>query len=652
VPAEVFGNLPSAVVTSGGTTAPVSGTTETWTVLSSAAFPAVSASALPATQVHVADIALNAELITVTNISGTTWTVTRGAEGTVPVPHSLPFTACQVTSAGVLTAFQAAYGHAPDWLNVVTMYGADPSGTADSSAAIQAAITSAQAYGGTVYFPAGTYYSASTPLSVTAPMRLTGTSGSVLRFAGSGGINFGNSYISPGDTSPQVGLQIDNLCFDVTGGDIFYNCNWNNFWLHDLRLIQRSAGQAVWSCSGSVSILAGLVSNVVSDVFGATRSVPAWNLVSSIGGGIALLTFINCHFGNKNSDSTQFFAWIEGNGTHDYTCAIKWLGCTFDKAFGGAVKALSAKYWSFDTCQIIDTFGGTPGNSMFYVGASAGGSQYPSEHVAFRDCSRDLQGPNGSTTWDIECESTCDSITVDSYGVRDIPGVSVFHPQFNFHGCTNVLVSNCPDAVITGTPASYVYLGPNGNISYTGSLTGAAFPDTTLPGDLGYLAWTYDPAMTAGGGTTATAGTVYLAAVYVRGTIIVNNLYFALAGAATGATSAQNWIGLYTSSGTLLGSVDVTSSLGTTNKPLKGALGSPLNLDAGFYWVAVVFNTSTTQPQLLRSNNTNIGNLNGQLATSALRYTSNGTSQTSLPSPVTPSGNSATIAIGFWAALS
>src|SRR5689334_4038334 len=97
---EVFGNLPATIVSSGGTTAPASGTQETWTVASSTGFPAVSSSATPPTQIHVADIALNSEVISVINISGTTWTVIRGAESTIPVAHGAGFTVYQVVSAG------------------------------------------------------------------------------------------------------------------------------------------------------------------------------------------------------------------------------------------------------------------------------------------------------------------------------------------------------------------------------------------------------------------------------------------------------------------------------------------------------------------------------------------------------------------------
>lgn len=102
---ELFANLPQTAVTSGGTTAPASGTTETWTVASPASFPAANSGATPPTRFHVADIAANSEIIAVTNVSGTTWTVTRGSENTVPVAHAPGFTVYQVVTAGALGGF-------------------------------------------------------------------------------------------------------------------------------------------------------------------------------------------------------------------------------------------------------------------------------------------------------------------------------------------------------------------------------------------------------------------------------------------------------------------------------------------------------------------------------------------------------------------
>ena len=93
IPLEVYANNPSTTVSAGGTSAPAAGTVETWTVASSASFPAVE---LGATQFHVADPSLPSEIITVQNISGTTWTVQRGVESTSPVAHPNGFTVVSI----------------------------------------------------------------------------------------------------------------------------------------------------------------------------------------------------------------------------------------------------------------------------------------------------------------------------------------------------------------------------------------------------------------------------------------------------------------------------------------------------------------------------------------------------------------------------
>ena len=120
--------------------------------MSSSGFP--SACAAPPVQFHVADPVASSEIIAVTNVSGTTWTVTRGAESTTPVTHSAGFTVYQVTTAGGLTSLSY---YRTDWLNVVTQYGADPTGANDSTAAINGAIAAVESTGGTVLVPPGLY---------------------------------------------------------------------------------------------------------------------------------------------------------------------------------------------------------------------------------------------------------------------------------------------------------------------------------------------------------------------------------------------------------------------------------------------------------------------------------------------------------------
>lgn len=156
---ELFANLPSTTVLSGGTTAPASGTSESWTVSSSASFPAAASGA---SQFHVADVASNSEIIAVTNVSGTTWTVTRGAESTTPVVHQAGFTIYQVMTAG--------------WLNSIAATAISPSGDATGvtdtvafNAALSGLPTVNSLPAGQVILKAGTWYLTTGSVNNTGP---------------------------------------------------------------------------------------------------------------------------------------------------------------------------------------------------------------------------------------------------------------------------------------------------------------------------------------------------------------------------------------------------------------------------------------------------------------------------------------------------
>lgn len=102
---EVFAHNASATVSAGGNTAPASLTTETWTVAAGSTLPAVTTGV---TQVHIADPQLPRELILVTNISGTTLSVTRGVDGTTPVAHGSNFLIRAVLPASWLALVQTS----------------------------------------------------------------------------------------------------------------------------------------------------------------------------------------------------------------------------------------------------------------------------------------------------------------------------------------------------------------------------------------------------------------------------------------------------------------------------------------------------------------------------------------------------------------
>jgi hypothetical protein len=156
VTTELFSkNLATTTVSSGGTDAPASGATETWTVASSAMFGTATTGV---SQFHVADPAANTEMIAVTNVSGTAWTVTRGAESTTPVAHSAGFTVYQVTTAGFLGAvLKSAAGSVSVPLVMVPPPSGDTSGATDQ-AAIQALENAADSAGAILVFAPGTYY--------------------------------------------------------------------------------------------------------------------------------------------------------------------------------------------------------------------------------------------------------------------------------------------------------------------------------------------------------------------------------------------------------------------------------------------------------------------------------------------------------------
>ena len=214
---EVFAeNQATTTITSGGTDAPSPGTSQMWTAASSAMFPAASSAATPPTQFHIADTApgSTSEIIAVTNVSGTTWTVTRGAESTTPVAHNAGFAIYQVTTTGFLGGLPAAL-NATAWLNVTkTPYNADPAGASDSTTAFRDAITALSAFGGGVlYCPTGTYKL--TPTSATVPAL---TIPSNVTLAGDG----------PGATT--LLKNGNGILLDFSGpGPISETTNWNTY---------------------------------------------------------------------------------------------------------------------------------------------------------------------------------------------------------------------------------------------------------------------------------------------------------------------------------------------------------------------------------------------------------------------------------------
>lgn len=94
-------------------------------------------------------IIVDSEIMLVTGVSGTTWTVTRGHDGTSAAAHTNNSTVTQI-----LTVDSFLNAHHYD----VRAYGAKGNASTDDAIAINSAISAAAAAGGgEVYFPPGTY---------------------------------------------------------------------------------------------------------------------------------------------------------------------------------------------------------------------------------------------------------------------------------------------------------------------------------------------------------------------------------------------------------------------------------------------------------------------------------------------------------------
>jgi hypothetical protein len=172
---ERFAHVGSTTVSSGGTDAPAAGTEQTWTVSSSGAFPATLNQSR---YFKVVDPAANGEVILVKSVSGTTWTVVRGADSTTPVIHQASFTVTNVVSRATMDSVVA---DSAGIYNVLD-YGALGDDSNADHVGIQAALSAAWADGGgTVVIPKGKYRIMQAPLRIRENIRVTASQGAVIK---------------------------------------------------------------------------------------------------------------------------------------------------------------------------------------------------------------------------------------------------------------------------------------------------------------------------------------------------------------------------------------------------------------------------------------------------------------------------------------
>lgn len=228
-------------------------------------------------------------------------------------------------------------------------FGADPTGVADSTAAIQAAVDAARH----VYFPVGIYKTSST-ITVTKTCRL---SGAVSSFA---------------DTASGAIISYDGTgaAVSITPATKIYNSVIEN-------LVIQAAGAALASATAIGLLLTssnyGIFQNVVVREFGSGIGIKVTATVGNIG---AYNHFIGCMlWGNKTGFSFNGVA----AGSADYASVIMG-GTVIGTGVAGSVGLIVDQYAAeitvygtdFETCDVcIDLYGNssTSGGGVKLIGA-------------------------------------------------------------------------------------------------------------------------------------------------------------------------------------------------------------------------------------------------------------------------------------------
>ncbi len=183
------------------------------------------------------------------------------------------------------------------------------------------------------------------------------------------------------------------------------------------------------------------------------------------------------------------------------------------------------------------------------------------------------------------------------------------------------------------------------SINTTGPALGMATPRSSN----NFYCWTCDPLVSGTTGSAMTMGVILLMKVSFPTIATISKAWFSVSAAAVTATAGQNFIGVFNSSGTLLGSAGIDSQIGSTGSKSVN-FSSSFSVDVGFGWIGVLVNASTA-PQFHRASTVMLDSVNGNRSATNYRVATNGSGLTSMAT-ITPSANVTTSAYPFWAALS
>jgi parallel beta-helix repeat protein len=222
-----------------------------------------------------------------------------------------------------------------------------------------------------------------------------------------------------------------------------------------------------------------------------------------------------------------------------------------------------------------------------------------------------------------------------------------------------------PNLVVGNTGAGHVtgdinLLNTTSNVQDAHNGSNGAHPATFAygsdsPSKHGLVEWNYDPiaavASTANS-TTLASGTVQLVKITAQTGGTVNNIIVNCLALGSTLTSGQNFAAIFDSSGNRLGiTADQTTAWGSTGLKTM-ALTAGVTLTAGADYYIAFLSVGTTPPKFAQTGVGSFLEVNVGLGSTVLRFCTNVTGQTAMPSSLTLSSNSGSGALTIWVGLS
>jgi hypothetical protein len=533
-------------------------------------------------------------------------------------------------------------------------YGAAGDGVTDDTAEINSALTAAASTGATVLLPANTFL-ISSPLTVPSNVVLAGFQGLRVQNVGdaaptasllklSAGFTGNGAIVLAAGTSGQRIRQI-NIDGSAASGSIagIYATGYvHDVFPEEVHLYKLPGDGVHLAIASSQFPYSWTMTSVTANGCGGVGfnlgNTTDTTLIScqAIGCGGNGFTMVNCSSTMLHACRAEYCqvgysisgSWSNGNGAG----GILLSGCSTDRNIShGALVNLT-------TSNVPVNFVG-----MNFRRDGSNGSDYG----VYVNSSTAPVVLDGITVF----PGTNDDGTGTASPVTGVQVTGSSHVQLN-----SSFIQGITNAVVDGGSNTFFLQAPN-NITATGSTSSPTYPaalswttpvalDVTtqalglpVPRNHGLVAWTGDPTTVPTGDSGLTAGSIYLVSLQVNRSKTLTGLTWSIATAGSGATASQNFVGLYSASGTRLASVGVDARVTTT-----GAFTETISVAVtpGLYWVAFLFN-ATGMPQVARHDALFAGLINLGETTTSFRCATNATVQTSLPSSITIGSNTSNV---------